>query len=202
MGEPWTFLEAQPAGPGEKLLEPCDKWFCNPSHMAGSQRIYSFQIFVWGLLICLKCLFSGFSVVSFYTFLVSHVFCFGPCGRNHLGRSEEAAEFRSQMVILRQPLGTKALLTSQDIFKWLSVVFWVSQSPALMPKNQNPSAYMADREMFFTSASGHFDGNTQTYAAKFDREKGAFTYYPMAWDTRHGGSLWNRCCYAAFQHAF
>jgi hypothetical protein len=25
-GEAWTFIEAQPAGPGEKLLTPCDKW--------------------------------------------------------------------------------------------------------------------------------------------------------------------------------
>lgn len=30
-GEAWTFLEASPAGPGEHLLNPCDKWFCNPS---------------------------------------------------------------------------------------------------------------------------------------------------------------------------
>ena len=28
----------------------------------------------------------------------------------------------------------------------------------------------------------HFDGGTETYAAKFDREKDHFMVYPMAWD--------------------
>lgn len=40
-GEAWTFIEAQPAGPGEKLLTPCDKWFCNPSHFDGGTQTYA-----------------------------------------------------------------------------------------------------------------------------------------------------------------
>mmetsp|Transcript_52219 Transcript_52219/g.124495 ORF Transcript_52219/g.124495 Transcript_52219/m.124495 type:complete len:362 (-) Transcript_52219:5-1090(-) len=40
-GEPWTFTEAQPAGPGEKLENPCDKWFCNAGHFNGSTVTYA-----------------------------------------------------------------------------------------------------------------------------------------------------------------
>lgn len=28
----WSFIEPRPAGSGETLDDPCDKWFCNPSH--------------------------------------------------------------------------------------------------------------------------------------------------------------------------
>jgi len=30
--EGWAFIEAAPAGPGETLTNPCDKWFCNAAH--------------------------------------------------------------------------------------------------------------------------------------------------------------------------
>ncbi|CAK9070226.1 TGc domain-containing protein [Durusdinium trenchii] len=40
-GEAWTFLEASPAGPGEHLLNPCDKWFCNPSHFDGKTMSFA-----------------------------------------------------------------------------------------------------------------------------------------------------------------
>lgn len=39
--EAWQFLEAAPAGGGETLDNPCDKWFCNPSHMANGTKFYS-----------------------------------------------------------------------------------------------------------------------------------------------------------------
>ncbi len=29
----WHFIEGSPAGAGESLTNPCDKWFCNPAHM-------------------------------------------------------------------------------------------------------------------------------------------------------------------------
>merc|ERR1711862_699566 len=28
-GDDWSFIEAEPAGPGENLTNPCNKWFCN-----------------------------------------------------------------------------------------------------------------------------------------------------------------------------
>ena len=28
----WSFIEGSPAGPGETFADPCDKWFCHPSH--------------------------------------------------------------------------------------------------------------------------------------------------------------------------
>ncbi|KAL1521428.1 hypothetical protein AB1Y20_021092 [Prymnesium parvum] len=31
-GDGWAFIEGAPAGGGETLLNPCDKWFCNPPH--------------------------------------------------------------------------------------------------------------------------------------------------------------------------
>lgn len=31
----WQFIEAAPAGGGETLSNPCDKWFCNPTNFAG-----------------------------------------------------------------------------------------------------------------------------------------------------------------------
>jgi len=31
-GDGWAFIEGAPAGGGEKLDSPCDKWFCNPAH--------------------------------------------------------------------------------------------------------------------------------------------------------------------------
>ena len=37
----WVLQEAQPAGPGEKLRQPCDKWFCNPSHFDGKTLSYA-----------------------------------------------------------------------------------------------------------------------------------------------------------------
>jgi len=39
--EPWTIMESSPAGPGEQLLKPCDKWFCNPSHFDGATKTYA-----------------------------------------------------------------------------------------------------------------------------------------------------------------
>ena len=33
----WHFIEAAPAGGGETLENPCDKWFCSPSKMNGTQ---------------------------------------------------------------------------------------------------------------------------------------------------------------------
>jgi hypothetical protein len=32
----WAFVEAAPAGGGETLSNPCDKWFCNPAHTNGT----------------------------------------------------------------------------------------------------------------------------------------------------------------------
>ena len=31
-GGDWAFIEARPAGGGETLDDPCDKWFCDPAH--------------------------------------------------------------------------------------------------------------------------------------------------------------------------
>lgn len=31
------FIEAAPAGGGESLSNPCDKWFCTPSNMNGTE---------------------------------------------------------------------------------------------------------------------------------------------------------------------
>jgi len=31
-GDAWAFIEGAPAGGGESLDNPCDKWFCNPGH--------------------------------------------------------------------------------------------------------------------------------------------------------------------------
>ena len=31
-GGEWSFVEAKPAGGGETLDNPCDKWFCNAAH--------------------------------------------------------------------------------------------------------------------------------------------------------------------------
>merc|ERR1711879_1101771 len=42
-GEDWTFIEATPAGPGEKLDNPCDKWFCNKQHFDGATETFSAQ---------------------------------------------------------------------------------------------------------------------------------------------------------------
>jgi hypothetical protein len=33
----WSFIEAAPAGGGETLSNPCDKWFCSPSKANGTQ---------------------------------------------------------------------------------------------------------------------------------------------------------------------
>jgi len=38
-GEGWHFIEGAPAGAGETLSNPCDKWFCNPEHMRWSDGI-------------------------------------------------------------------------------------------------------------------------------------------------------------------
>ena len=34
--ENWAFLEAAPAGGGETLSDPCDKWFCSPTKSNGT----------------------------------------------------------------------------------------------------------------------------------------------------------------------
>merc|ERR1712094_126682 len=41
--EDWTFIEGAPAGPGEKLDTPCDKWFCNPQHFNGATKAFAAQ---------------------------------------------------------------------------------------------------------------------------------------------------------------
>lgn len=35
-GRAWQFIEGRPAGPGESLSNPCDKWFCHPDHFSGN----------------------------------------------------------------------------------------------------------------------------------------------------------------------
>lgn len=42
-GEDWTFIESRPAGPGETLTDPCDKWFCNPAHFDGKTQAFAPQ---------------------------------------------------------------------------------------------------------------------------------------------------------------
>lgn len=37
----WAFIEALPAGGGETLSNPCDKWFCNPSQFANGTEVYA-----------------------------------------------------------------------------------------------------------------------------------------------------------------
>lgn len=37
----WEFIEAQPAGAGESLSDPCDKWFCTPSNFANGTEVYA-----------------------------------------------------------------------------------------------------------------------------------------------------------------
>lgn len=37
----WSFIEAKPAGSGETLGNPCDKWFCNPAHMANGTQVFA-----------------------------------------------------------------------------------------------------------------------------------------------------------------
>ena len=37
----WQFIEAAPAGGGETLTNPCDKWFCNPSKFANGTQVFS-----------------------------------------------------------------------------------------------------------------------------------------------------------------
>jgi hypothetical protein len=41
LGDAWAFIEAAPAGGGESLTNPCDKWFCNPSHFNGSTEVFA-----------------------------------------------------------------------------------------------------------------------------------------------------------------
>lgn len=36
----WEFIEAVPAGGGESLSNPCDKWFCTPANMAGGTAFF------------------------------------------------------------------------------------------------------------------------------------------------------------------
>lgn len=42
-GEAWSFIESKPAGPGETLTNPCDKWFCNPAHFDGNTQAFAPQ---------------------------------------------------------------------------------------------------------------------------------------------------------------
>mmetsp|Transcript_25102 Transcript_25102/g.47177 ORF Transcript_25102/g.47177 Transcript_25102/m.47177 type:complete len:318 (+) Transcript_25102:25-978(+) len=37
----WAFMESNPAGGGETLSNPCDKWFCSPAKMANGTKFYS-----------------------------------------------------------------------------------------------------------------------------------------------------------------
>ena len=40
-GGEWHFIEAAPAGGGESLSNPCDKWFCSPAKMANGTKFYA-----------------------------------------------------------------------------------------------------------------------------------------------------------------
>jgi hypothetical protein len=40
-GAGWQFLEAAPAGAGETLDNPCDKWFCTPSSFANGTQVFA-----------------------------------------------------------------------------------------------------------------------------------------------------------------
>jgi len=42
-GEAWSFIESKPAGGNESLTNPCDKWFCNPSHFDGKTQVFAPQ---------------------------------------------------------------------------------------------------------------------------------------------------------------
>jgi len=37
----WKFIEADPAGAGETLSNPCDKWFCTPDRMRGGTQFFA-----------------------------------------------------------------------------------------------------------------------------------------------------------------
>ena len=37
----WHFIEASPAGGGETLGNPCDKWFCTPDKMSGGTEVFA-----------------------------------------------------------------------------------------------------------------------------------------------------------------
>lgn len=37
----WQFIEAAPAGTGETLDNPCDKWFCNPNNFANGTQVFA-----------------------------------------------------------------------------------------------------------------------------------------------------------------
>jgi hypothetical protein len=40
-GGDWFFIEAAPAGGGESLENPCDKWFCNPNNFANGTQVFA-----------------------------------------------------------------------------------------------------------------------------------------------------------------
>jgi hypothetical protein len=40
-GSEWAFQEGSPAGGGESLTNPCDKWYCNPSHFDGKTQVFA-----------------------------------------------------------------------------------------------------------------------------------------------------------------
>merc|ERR1712072_1226485 len=42
-GEAWSFIESKPAGGNENFTDPCDKWFCNPSHFDGKTEVFAAQ---------------------------------------------------------------------------------------------------------------------------------------------------------------
>jgi len=42
-GEAWSFIESKPAGGNENFTDPCDKWFCNPSHFDGKTEAFAPQ---------------------------------------------------------------------------------------------------------------------------------------------------------------
>jgi len=37
----WQFIEARPAGGGETLTNPCDKWFCTPTKFANGTTVFA-----------------------------------------------------------------------------------------------------------------------------------------------------------------
>ena len=57
----WQFIEASPAGAGESLDNPCDKWFCRAANMNGTEGLF---LFVWDNLLYIF-LWDDFHLFSF-----------------------------------------------------------------------------------------------------------------------------------------
>ena len=37
----WRFIESAPAGGGETLSNPCDKWFCSPAKFSNGTQVFA-----------------------------------------------------------------------------------------------------------------------------------------------------------------